>query len=105
MAEIAPKESTGLLFWEKQKKNEKAPDLKGRFLFQGQLFEIAIWERKSERCPQFFGYKIQPARTQGQNQGQPFQMPAEPPAMPPQRNLTQAPPDIEEPPPEDSFPF
>ena len=41
-------EGSGAVFFQANKKNDKAPDWKGKFVWQGQELELAMWERKAK---------------------------------------------------------
>jgi hypothetical protein len=41
-------EGSGAAFFQANKKNDKAPDWKGKFTWQGQELELAMWERKAK---------------------------------------------------------
>jgi len=44
-----PREGSGVLFPEKDKKNEKAPDFKGNILIGGNQIRIAGWKKQGQR--------------------------------------------------------
>ena len=41
-------EGSGAAFFQANKKSEKGPDWKGKFIWQGQELELAMWERKAK---------------------------------------------------------
>lgn len=46
-----PREGSGVLFPEKQKKSEKAPDFKGNLLVGGKAIRIAGWKKAGKKGP------------------------------------------------------
>lgn len=58
------RELQGVAFKEDEKRSEKAPDWKGKFLLNGQPMEWAAWERDGQRG-MFLSFKIGPARERG----------------------------------------
>jgi len=42
------KDGEGAAFYQTNKKNERSPDWTGKFTWQGQELELAMWERKSK---------------------------------------------------------
>jgi uncharacterized protein (DUF736 family) len=53
-----------VLFKERNKSNEKAPDLRGACNIDGVQYEIGIWERESARGVPYLSGVIKPARNQ-----------------------------------------
>jgi len=52
-------EGSGAAFFQANKKNDKAPDWKGKFTWQGQELELAMWERKAKSDNQaYLSFKI-----------------------------------------------
>lgn len=47
------KEGQGAIF-KNEKKSEKAPDYRGKVFINGQLTEIALWERESKSGVKYF---------------------------------------------------
>jgi len=44
-----PREGSGVLFPEKEKKSEKAPDFKGNIMLGGKQVRIAGWKKQGQR--------------------------------------------------------
>jgi len=44
-----PREGSGVLFPERDKKNEKAPDFKGNILIGGNQIRIAGWKKQGQK--------------------------------------------------------
>jgi len=44
-----PREGSGVLFPEKEKKSEKAPDFKGNIMLFGKQVRIAGWKKQGQR--------------------------------------------------------
>ena len=52
-------EGSGAVFFQANKKNDKAPDWKGKFTWQGQELELAMWERKAKSDNQaYLAFKV-----------------------------------------------
>lgn len=62
-------EMGGILFFEKTKKSEKAPDWRGRCCVNGQQLELAAWERKASNGNTFLSLRFQLPREQRQDDG------------------------------------
>jgi hypothetical protein len=54
-------EGTGAAFFSDNKKNDRAPDWKGKFEWKGETLELSMWERKakSNNMP-YLAFKIAP---------------------------------------------
>jgi hypothetical protein len=54
-------EGTGAAFFSDNKKNDRAPDWKGKFEWKGETLELSMWERKakSDNMP-YLRFKIAP---------------------------------------------
>ena len=52
-------EGSGAVFFQANKKHDKAPDWKGKFTWQGQELELAMWERKAKSDNQaYLAFKV-----------------------------------------------
>lgn len=58
------REGSGSLFKNDKKGNDKAPDMKGDALYNGELVSIAAW-RKSGAKGDFYSLKIEPKQQRG----------------------------------------
>ena len=56
------KDNTFSLFENDKKGNDKAPDYKGRGLFNGQEVRVAVWKRTSQSGIEYLSGTIEPAQ-------------------------------------------
>ena len=52
------KEGQITIFWDRKKKGDKYPDLKGTMMFEGKEIKFALWEKNSAKAGQYFTGKV-----------------------------------------------
>lgn len=77
------KEGQGSLF-KNEKANDRQPDFKGTILIGGVTYEVAAWERTSQKGTQYFSLQasLPRERTEQQPQQPVYQAPAKPETPP-----------------------
>ena len=70
MAEYEVREGATNLFRNKDKKDEKQPDFRAQVLVDGQLKDIALWERQDRNGGLYYGCKISEGRPRKPKQEQ-----------------------------------
>jgi uncharacterized protein (DUF736 family) len=60
-----------VLFRDRNKSNEKAPDLRGACNIDGRQYEVALWQRESKTGVKYLSGEVKPARDQAANAERP----------------------------------